>query len=106
VEKAILFASKEYQLHFLEDCGIWMIDRSTWQRELAKSAQQIGVSIKEDFPIAKNHVLEMLDTYEYIIDASGALSVTSGIYGFAPLYIRTAALSVQYVIQGDFDFFR
>ena len=104
VEKAILFAGKEYHLHLHEDCGLWMIDRSTWQRQLAKRAQKRGVSIKEDFPIVKNHVLEMLDTYEYIIDASGAPSITSRIYGFVPLYIKNAGLSVQYVIEGDFDF--
>jgi digeranylgeranylglycerophospholipid reductase len=104
VEKAIFFAGKEYQVHLLKDWGLWMIDRSTWQKELAKKAQQMGVSIKEDSPIDKDQLWEMLDTYEYIIDASGAPSVTSRIYGFVPMYVRNAALIAQYVIEGDFGF--
>ena len=104
VEKAIFFAGRAYRIHLLEGYGLWMIDRSTWQKELAKRAQRIGVSIKEEFPINKNQVLEMLDTYRYIIDASGAPSITSKIYGFAPMYLRNASFSIQYVIEGDFGF--
>ena len=54
-----------------------MIDRSTWQKSLANKAQALGVSIKVDFPIGKNQLTEMRDAYSYIIDASGAPSVTS-----------------------------
>ncbi len=104
VEKVIFFSGKEYRIHLLKNHGLWMIDRSTWQKELAKRAQQKGVSIKEDFPIGKNQLLEMLNTYQYIIDASGAPSVTSRINGFVPLYLRNATLSAQYVIEGDFGF--
>lgn len=104
VEKAVFFAGKEYHIHLLEDSGFWMIDRSIWQKELAKKAQQMGVSIKEDFPIVKNQVLEMLDTYKHIIDASGAPSVTSKIYRFVPRYMRNASFFVEYVIEGDFGF--
>ena len=104
VEKAIFFAGREYQIHLLKDYGLWMIDRSTWQQELAKRAQLMGVLIKKNFPIEKNQLPELLDTYEYIIDASGAPSVTSKIHGFVPNYIRNAALIAQYVIEGDFGF--
>ena len=81
-----------------------MIDRSTWQQGLAKKAQSMGVSIKKNFPVEKNQLPELLDTYEYIIDASGAPSVTSKIHGFVPKYIRNAGLIAQYVIEGDFGF--
>jgi len=104
VERAIVFAGKEYHVHFLEDHGIWMIDRSTWQKSLAKRAQALGVSIKEDSPIGKSQLLEMLDTYRYIIDASGAPSVTSRLYGFVHIYLEKASLLAQYVMEGDFSF--
>ena len=104
VEKAIFFAGKEYHIHVLGDHGLWMIDRSTWQKELAKKAHQMGVSIKEDFPIVRNQVLEMLDSYNHVIDASGAPSVTSRVYRFVPRYLRNAAFFLEYVIEGDFGF--
>lgn len=104
VKRAILFAGKKYQIHLLDDCGLWMIDRCVWQKELAKRAQQMGVTIKEDLPIAKNQLSEMLHAYDYIIDASGAPSVTSKIHGFVPMYLKNAALFAQYVIEGDFGF--
>jgi len=104
VDRAILIAGKEYHVHFLENHGIWMIDRSTWQKSLAKKALALGVSIKENFPIEKRRLLEMLDTYRYIIDASGAPSVTSRMYGFVPIYLKNASLLAQYVIEGDFSF--
>lgn len=104
VEKVIFVTGKEYHIHLLEDYGLWMIDRSTWQKELAKRAQQIGVTIKEDFPIGKDQLLEMHNTYQYIIDASGAPSVTSRINRFVPLYLRNATSFAQYVIEGDFNF--
>jgi digeranylgeranylglycerophospholipid reductase len=102
VERAIFLVGREYHMHLPEACGLWMIDRSAWQKALGKRAEQMGVSIKEDFPVAKNQLLKMLDTYKYIVDASGAPSVTSRIYRFVPLYLRNAALLAQYVVEGDF----
>jgi digeranylgeranylglycerophospholipid reductase len=104
VEKAIFFAGKEYHIHLHDNHGVWMIDRSIWQKSLAQKAQALGVSIKEDFPIGKNQITEMHDAYSYIIDASGAPSVTSRKYGFASVYLKNATLLAQYVIEGDFSF--
>ncbi len=104
VAKAIFWADKEHYIHFPDDCGIWMIDRSTWQRSLAKRAHGLGVSTKEDYPIDKSRLLEMLDTYGYIIDASGAPSVTSRMYGFVPTYLKNTTLLAQYSVEGDFSF--
>ena len=83
VAKANCWADKERYIHFPDDCGIWIIDRSTWQRSLAKRAHGLGVSIKENYPIDKSRLPEMLDTYGFIIDASGAPSMTSRMYGMA-----------------------
>jgi digeranylgeranylglycerophospholipid reductase len=104
VEKAIFLAGKEYPIHLLDDCGLWIIDRSTWQRYLAERARKMGVLVKEDSPIAISDLSEMRDTYKYIIDTSGAPSVTSRLYGFVSKYLRNAALLAQYVIEGDFGY--
>jgi digeranylgeranylglycerophospholipid reductase len=102
VEKTIFFAGKDYRVHLQEDCGLWMIDRSTWQQELAKKARRMGVSIVENCPIDTDRLTKMIDTHKHIIDASGAPSVTSRMYGFVQQYVRSAALLLQYVIEGDF----
>ena len=43
VDKIILSAGKEYAVSLPRNCGLWMIDRSTWQKSLAKRAQALGV---------------------------------------------------------------
>jgi len=104
VEKFNFFAGKDHIFNLREDHGFWMIDRGIWQQSLAKRAQALGVSIKENFPIGKNQLSELLDDYSYIIDASGAPSVTSRIYGFVSDYLRNATLLTQYTVEGDFRF--
>lgn len=104
VDNGIFFAGKAHFVSFSQDHGIWMIDRSIWQISLAKKAQALGVSIKEKFPIGKNQLSKLSDEYSYVIDASGAPSVTSRMYGFVPDYLNNAMLLAQYVIEGDFRF--
>ena len=64
----------------------------------------MGVSVKEDNPIDKNRLQEMRDTHNYIIDASGAPSVTSRTYGFVSTYLKNATILAQYLVEGDFSF--
>ena len=104
VEKWIMSAAKAYHFHLSEDQIFWMLDRSTWQKLLAKKAQALGVAIKEDTPIEKNQLSEMARIYGYIIDASGAPSVTSREFGFVQDYLRNATLLTQYTLEGDFSF--
>jgi digeranylgeranylglycerophospholipid reductase len=104
VEKVIFGADKEYLIHFGDSYGTWMIDRGTWQRSLAKRAHDLGVSIKEDYPIDKSRLQEIRDTHNYIIDASGAPSVTSRMYGFVSTYMKNATILAQYSVEGDFSF--
>ena len=104
VEKVIFVADKEHLVYFGDDYGIWMIDRGIWQRSLAKKARDLGVSVKEDNPIDKNRLQEMRDTHNYIIDASGAPSVTSRTYGFVSTYLKNATILAQYLVEGDFSF--
>ena len=105
VESANFFAGKEHYVNFGEDHGFWMIDRSVWQKSLAKRALALGVSIVEQYPIGKNQLSKLSDDFSYVIDASGAPSVTSRKYGFVPDYLKNATLLAQYVVEGDFRFF-
>lgn len=104
VETGIFFAGKAHSVNISEDHGIWMIDRSIWHKSLARRAQELGVSIRENFPIGKNQLSKLSDDYGYVVDASGAPSVTSRMYGFVPDYLNNATLLAQYVIEGDFRF--
>ena len=104
VEKVIFYAGREYHLHLNKEHGIWMIDRSTWEKSLALKAKALGVSIKEEVPIDKEQLADMQGRYRYIIDASGAPSVTSRLYGFVPDYLKNATLLAQYNIEGDFGY--
>jgi digeranylgeranylglycerophospholipid reductase len=104
VEKVNFWANKEHLIHFGDDYGIWMIDRGIWQRSLAKRAHDLGVSVKEDYLIDKSRLQEMHDTHNYIIDASGAPSVTSRMYGFVSTYLKNATILAQYSVEGDFSF--
>jgi digeranylgeranylglycerophospholipid reductase len=71
---------------------------------LAQKARTIGVTIKENTPIKKNQLTEMLNEYSYIIDASGAPPVTSWTHGFISDYLRNATILAQYLVEGDFRF--
>lgn len=46
----------------------------------------------------------MRDSHNYIIEASGAPSVTSRMYGFASTYLKNATILAQYSVEGDFSF--
>lgn len=104
VEKFKFWANKEHLVHLGDDYGIWMINRGAWQRSLAKRAHDLGVSIKEDYPIDLSRFQEMRDSHHFIIDASGAPSVTSRMYGFVSTYLKNATILAQYSVEGDFSF--
>lgn len=46
----------------------------------------------------------MMGDYSFVIDASGAPSLTSKVYGFVPDYTRNATLLTQCAVEGDFGF--
>jgi digeranylgeranylglycerophospholipid reductase len=104
VKKVIFEADKAYPANFSGDYGIWMMNRSTWQRALAERARDLGASIEEDYPIDKRRLRELQETHRYVIDASGAPSVSSRLYGFVSTYLENAMLLVQYSVEGDFSF--
>ena len=102
VETLILEAQDTYAF----DTGflnLWMIDRKTWQLELARRAVEKGVDIREGTPVTPKELEELKTRYDFIIDASGAPSVTSRAFGFSDFYKNHSAKTVQYIIQGDFS---
>lgn len=86
-----------------EHINLWMIDRSEWQRGLAEEAQNLGVVIHENSPISKERLKELSVSYDYVIDCSGAPSVTSKLFGFNQFYKENSGLTVQYTLLGDFS---
>jgi digeranylgeranylglycerophospholipid reductase len=102
VEKAVLKIKRE----FLVDCRsipLWMIDRAEWQTSLAQEAGQAGVNIMENHRITKDNLTSLQQAYDWVIDSSGVPCLTSIKYGFRDYYRQHSAVTVQYIIEGDFS---
>ena len=80
-----------------------MIDRACWQKGLAKQAISSGVELKENFKVKPQDLKTLKKEYDYIIDASGAPSVTSKANGFNRFYKNNSGKTVQRVVEGDFS---
>jgi digeranylgeranylglycerophospholipid reductase len=102
VDEALLKVEKEYRI----DCrkiNLWMIDREEWQKDFAAQAKAAGARIFEKTRITSDLLLTLESEYDWIIDASGVPSITSVRYGFRDYYKRNGAVTVQYVLNGDFS---
>ena len=104
VGRVNFFNGRAHYVNLPENLGLWMIDRATWQKSLAKRAASLGVDIRENCPIDKEQLSRMMGDYGYVIDASGAPSLTSKVYGFLSDYTKNATLLAQYAVEGDFSF--
>jgi digeranylgeranylglycerophospholipid reductase len=104
VGRVNFFDGRAHYVNVPENLGLWMIDRATWQKSLAKRAASLGVDIRENCPIDKGRLSRMMGDYRFVIDASGAPSLTSKLYGFFSDYTRNATLLAQYAVEGDFGF--
>lgn len=104
VEMVNFFSGKAHYVKLPESLGLWMIDRATWQKSLAKRAASLGVDIRENCPIGKEQFSRMRADYGCVIDASGAPSLTSKVCGFVSDYTLNASLLAQYTVEGDFGF--
>ncbi|NTW77476.1 MAG: NAD(P)/FAD-dependent oxidoreductase [Syntrophaceae bacterium] len=82
---------------------LWMLDRRSWQQELASQAQSLGVVIFENTKITPTRLLQMQKEYDWILDASGAPSTTSRAYQFADDYFKEYLLAYQLVLAGNFS---
>ncbi len=81
---------------------LWMVDRSCWQRDLARQAVELGLHLRENTPVRAAELQELAGRYDYVVDASGAPSVTSAAYGFAGEYLDGCSVAVQQVVRGNF----
>jgi digeranylgeranylglycerophospholipid reductase len=82
---------------------LWMLDRRTWQQDLAGCAVRRGVTLYEHTKITPARLLQMKKEYDWIIDASGAPSVTSHLNHFSNDYFKEYLLAHQVVLAGDFS---
>jgi digeranylgeranylglycerophospholipid reductase len=80
-----------------------MLDRKTWQQDLARQARKLGVAVYENSKITPERLSRMQTDYDWILDASGAPSVTSRIHQFSNEYFREYLLAYQLVLAGDFS---
>ena len=94
---------KTYGFDADEKVKLWMIDRQEWQIGLAKQARALGVRIHENSPINKEKFKQLASEYDWIVDGSGAPSVTSKAFGWQSFYKETSGLTVQYTMHGDFS---
>lgn len=102
VEKLIFEAGSTY-IFDAKALNLWMIDRSTWQKELARRAREKGVKILENSRVLAENLTDLKREYDFIIDASGAPSITSLALGFSSFYKQNSGKTVQYVVEGDFS---
>jgi digeranylgeranylglycerophospholipid reductase len=103
VTDIVLHACRTHELHIGRYRRLWMMDRKVWQRNLAERAVACGVAIHEGVRVTPARLQEMEGAFDGIIDASGAPSVTSRLYGFSREYRQQGMLAYQVVLQGDFS---
>ncbi|MBP7342865.1 MAG: FAD-dependent oxidoreductase, partial [Syntrophaceae bacterium] len=102
VDEILLQGRSAYPFPLSRRRPLWMLDRKTWQRDLARRAADLGVRIHENAAVSGERLKQMRKDYDWILDASGAPSVTSRLYGFAREYFRDCLLAHQVVLEGDF----
>ncbi|HHW04053.1 MAG TPA: NAD(P)/FAD-dependent oxidoreductase [Thermoanaerobacterales bacterium] len=102
VETLIFEARSTYRFD-ARSLNLWMIDRSTWQKELSRRAVEKGVKIMENSPVLPKDLEKLKTIYDFIIDASGAPPVTSRALGFSSFYKQNSGKTVQYLVEGDFS---
>jgi digeranylgeranylglycerophospholipid reductase len=103
VDEIVLQGRKPYTFPLSRHRPLWMLDRKTWQQDLAGLAKSRGVHIHENAKITTTRLAQMQKEYDWIVDGSGAPSVTSRLYRFSGEYFREYLLAHQLVLAGDFS---
>ena len=103
VDEVVLQGRKPYTFPLSRHRPLWMLDRKTWQQDLAGQAVNRGVQIYEYSKVTPGRLKRMQKEYDWILDASGAPSVTSRLYHFTAEYFREYLLAYQYVVESDFS---
>lgn len=102
VDEVVLQGRTPYTFPLSRHRPLWMLDRKTWQHDLASKAESLGVSVHENEKITRARLQQMQNEYDWVLDASGAPSVTSRLYEFSNDYFREYLLAHQVVLKGDF----
>ncbi|MGD9678812.1 MAG: NAD(P)/FAD-dependent oxidoreductase [Vulcanibacillus sp.] len=82
--------------------NIWMLDKGQWQKGLANEARGLGVNIIENYQINKEILKRIISENDWVIDATGAESLTSKALKFNNYSSVAPAVAVQYTLEGDF----
>lgn len=101
VKELIVRAKSTYRVD-TSGWNLWMIDRAKWQKSLAQKAIKKGVDIRENTKILPEDLEKLKQKFDYIVDATGAYSVTSRAYGFSDFYKEYSGKTTQQVLKGDF----
>lgn len=103
VNEVVLKIKREFRVN-CRKINLWMINRKEWQRSLAAQALSAGVKIYENHRITAESLRQLQREYDWVIDTSGAPSVTSLVFGFRDYYQQSSMVTAQYVVEGDFSF--
>jgi len=103
VETVVVRALNTYTKSIANYNRLWMMNRSEWQRGLAADLQNCGVTISENYEVTTDRLRAISREYDFVIDCSGAPSVTSRAYGFCAEYLTKFNVACQYELQGDFS---
>jgi len=103
VDEIVLQGRAQYTSPLSRHRKLWMLDRRIWQQDLANLAGSRGVVIHENAKITQARLRQMQNEYDWIVDAGGAPSVTSGLYQFSDEYFKEYLLAHQLVLAGDFS---
>lgn len=103
VDEIVLQGRGQYPFPLGRRRKLWMLDRRIWQQDLAGLAKSLGARIYENAGITRERLRQMQQEYDWILDASGAPSVTSRLYRFSGDYFQEYLLSYQLVLAGDFS---
>ncbi len=103
VDEIVLTGRESYPFALGHHRPLWMLDRKTWQQDLAAQARERGVVIHENAGVTRARLSGMQKEYDWILDASGAPSITSRLYGFSGDYFQEYLLAHQVVLAGDFS---
>ncbi len=103
VEGIVLKGRGEYRFPLGSRKPLWMLDRRIWQRDLSRQAQALGVRFHENAYVSAADLARMKKSYDWILDAGGAPSVASRLYGFARDYLQECLAAHQVRLAGEFS---
>lgn len=103
VDKILFQLESEYRFECGDTIPIWMLDKAEWLRGMKEEAAGAGVRIIENCVVNSESFHKLIKQYDWVIDCSGAPSVTSKAYRFYKYYLKHSYIAVQYILKGDFS---